>query len=216
MARKLKSPTRTISNRGDLPRFIGQYPCSKGNTSCLPFDSISSLYCGVYLEWRKDVVSIAFEPRVHSFAASGELPEVTCIPDYETTMSTGELALFEAKYSEDSLKDDERERLRNAAAHSRAAGMEYQIVFRKELEKSGFIDTVILLRRYGLLDFSAEVVAEAQHRLENFCEAHLEQWRERAARARIPTSLVYYLLYHQQLPLIYRPLQVMELQPCRA
>lgn len=75
MGRKLRSPTRTISNRGELPRFIGQFPCTKGATFPLTFDSLSALLCGVYLEWRPDVVRVAFEPREYEFEETPDLPE---------------------------------------------------------------------------------------------------------------------------------------------
>ena len=69
MGRKLRSPTRTISNRGELPRFIGQFPCAKGTIFPLTFDSISALLCGVYLEWRPAA-------RVKVVVASFMLPTV--------------------------------------------------------------------------------------------------------------------------------------------
>ena len=62
MARKLHSPTRTISNRGDRPKFIGQFPCTKGEGDYLVYDSLTAfLYCAIYLEWRQNVVRLTFE-----------------------------------------------------------------------------------------------------------------------------------------------------------
>lgn len=216
MARKLRSPTRTISNRGDLPRFIGQFPCIKGVTSPLTFDSLSALLCGIYLEWRRDVVSIAFEPRVHHFPATGTLPELTFVPDYEVILTTGELELYEAKYSAEGLDPAERAKLKLTQAHCEASGIPYQIIFRKKLEEDGFIDTLLILRRFGQLSFPDAMVEETLSRLSHFTSAYLEDWRTRAHKAGVPTRLLYHLLYHQRLSLAYRPLLSVELLPCRA
>lgn len=216
MGRKLRSPTRTISNRGELPRFIGQFPCTKGATFPLTFDSLSALLCGVYLEWRPDVVSVAFEPREYEFEETSDLPELTCVPDYEAILDTGELELYEAKYAENDLRDTERTKLELTAAHCRQQGIPYHVIYRDILEKDGFIGTVMLLRPYGQLKFSAETVVGAEKRLSGFDEAELETWRERAQDAGVPTGLLYHLLYHQRLPLVYQPLIQVELLPCRA
>jgi hypothetical protein len=75
MARKIKSPTRTISNRGQRPKFVGYFPCYKADAGFLPFDSIPALDCGLYLEWRSDVMRIEFEPERYSFEATGRCAE---------------------------------------------------------------------------------------------------------------------------------------------
>ncbi|ODS68314.1 MAG: hypothetical protein ABS38_06880 [Acidovorax sp. SCN 68-22] len=216
MSRRLYSPTRTISNRGDLPRYIGQFPCAKAEASHLVFDSMSALYCGIYLEWRQDVVSMAFEPHMLTFEAEAGLPELTCHPDYEAILDTGEIEFYEAKYSRDGLKDAEREKLALTAAHFEQRGIPYKVIYREDLETDGFIDTIILLRRYGLMQYPGGVVEAAAQRLAQGPEATLEAWRSHAATAGVPTALLYHLLYHQRLPLVYRPLLPMELQPCRA
>ena len=217
MARRLKSPTRTISNRGDHPRFIGQFPCDKGTSLPLPFDSLSALIVGIYLEWRPDIQKLSFEPREHSFPATERLPAVRCIPDYEAEMDCGTVAFFEAKYDEESLRPEEREKLHHTAAHFRVAGYHYQVIFRRELEKSGFIDTVQLLRRYGLQRIPPDMVSNALTRLAKpDTEAlPLEKWRDLALSVGVPVSLLYHLLYHQCLPLVYRPLLISEFSSCR-
>ena len=96
MARRPKSPTRTISNRGEYPRFIGYFPCTKGATDRLLFDSISALQVGIYLEWLPRVRRLDFEPRRHAIA-DGDKP-FKCIPDYEATTQLGEIQVYEAKY----------------------------------------------------------------------------------------------------------------------
>jgi len=65
----------------------------------VPFDSLSALCCAIYLEWRQDVVEFDFEPRKFDFAEQGDRPAVSCIPDFEATLDTGKLAIFEAKYA---------------------------------------------------------------------------------------------------------------------
>lgn len=215
MARKLKSPTRTISNRGELPKFIGQFPYVKTESYYLVFDSLAALLCGIYLEWRQDVVSIEFEPHQRQFDATAELAELTCFPDYEVILDTGEIELDEAKYDEKLLSEEDRTKLKLTAAHCKASGIPYHVVFRKDLEKDGRIQTIQLLRKYGQLPYLPHVVAKAESLLSKFEVAPLETWRERARHAGISTGLLYHLLYHQRLPLTYRSLIQMELLPCR-
>lgn len=215
MGGKLYSPTRTISNRGDLPKFIGQFPCAKAEASHLVFDSLSALYCGIYLEWRQDVVSMAFEPHMLTFAAEAGLPELTCHPDYEVILDSGEIEFYEAKYSRDGLRDAEREKLVLTAAHFEQRGIPYKVIYREDLETDGFIDTIILLRRYGLMQYPEGVVEAVAQRLAQVPDATLEAWRSHAAAAGVQTGLLYHLLYHQRLPLVYRHLLPVELLPCR-
>ena len=215
MVRKLRSPSRTISNRGPSRRFTGEFPCTKSVTIPLVFDSISSLYCAVALEHRKNVVRIEFEPRMHTHAATSVLAALTAITDFEVTLDTSELRPVEAKYSESSLRDKERTHLMLLAEHCEAEGRPLEVVYRDVLERDGFINTVLLLRRYGLLPQAPASVANACRRLEGLETTTLEVWRERAQAARVPTGLLYYLLYHQELPLTYRTLLPMALAPCR-
>lgn len=215
MGRKLYSPTRTISNRGEHPRFIGQFPCAKAEASHLVFDSLGALYCGVYLEWRQDVVSMAFEPHEYRFEATAELAGLTCFPDYEVILDTGEIELNEVKYSREDLRDTDQDKLELAAAHFEQLGIPYNVRYRKDLEVDGFIDAVILLRRFGLLEYSERLVEAAEQRLIQFPEATLEVWRSRADKAGVPTGLLYHLLYHQRLPLTYSRLLPVEFLPCR-
>jgi hypothetical protein len=205
MVRKLRSPSRTISNRGPSRRFTGEFPCTKSVTTPLVFDSITSLYCAVALEHRKNVVRIEFEPRMHTHAATSVLAALTAITDYEVTLDTGELLPVEAKYSEGSLRDKERIHLMLLAEHCESEGRPLEVMYRDVLERDGFINTVLL----------PASVANARRRLEGLEAATLEVWRERAQAARVPTGLLYHLLYHQELPLTYRTLLPMALAPCR-
>lgn len=226
MARTLTSPTRKISNKGEYPKFIGHYTCDKsptgtppfdllGDIGVLPFDSISALKCGIYLEWRKDVAKIMFEPRIHKFDASGELQSLTINPDFEVALVDGELEIVEAKYSEESLKDKDREKLALAYAHFKAQGIPYKVVYRQQLEVNGFIETIILLRRYSKLVFGDSTIEAAIKRLQSIEQTDLKTWRKIANSAGISTALLYHLLYHQRLPLTYTPLQFVELLPCQ-
>lgn len=226
MARTLTSPTRKISNKGEYPKFIGHYTCDKaptgeppfdmlGDVGVLNFDSISSLKCGIYLEWRKDVAKIMFEPRIHEFEATEELQYLKINPDFEIILVDGELEIVEAKYSEKDLTDKLREKLALAYAHFKAKGIPYKVVYREQLEADGFIETIILLRRYSKLVYSTSTIQSAIIRLQSFTKADLRTWRKYAADEGVSTSLLYYLLYHQHLPLTYSPLQFIELRPCQ-
>lgn len=228
MPRKLKSPTRTLSNSGEHPRFMGLLTSPKANTArrkagtaptghgVLPFDSLSALACAIYLEWRQDVVQFDFEARKFDFSEHGEWPAASCIPDYEATLDTGELAIFEAKYSREGLRVDERAKLELLGAHFESRGFGYTVVYRLDLEKNGVLQTLALLRPYAQLDYSPKSVEKALERLTPFESADLTTWRKRASRAGVPVALLYHLLYRQRLPMQYRPLQFMELEQCLA
>lgn len=220
MPRKLKSPTRTISNAGEHPRFIGLLTSPKAGTSPVPagdwgvlqYDSLSAMLCAVYLEWRSDVVSFSFEPRRYRFEANGNLVPLDCIPDFEAVLATGEVRVFEAKYGRDDLREKERDKLALTAAHFERAGIPYEVVYRLELERQGFIDTVFLLRQYGLHRYPDALLDEAERRLAGGDSADLWEWRRRANAASVPTAVLYHLLYRQRLPLEFRELQFEELQ----
>lgn len=219
MPRKLKSPTRTISNAGEHPRFIGQLTSPKAATSSvagsdwgiLTYDSLSALLCALYLEWRPDVVNFSFEPKRYSLPAGDGLAQLDCIPDFEVVLDTGELVVVEAKYSRDQLRDKEREKLALTAAHFERMGIPYSVVYRHELEADGFIDTIFLLRQYGHCIYSHSVLDKAEQRLTRAEPIDLWDWRRMASKANVPTDVLYHLLYRQRLPLKYRPIQFEEL-----
>lgn len=215
MARKLRSPTRTLSNSGEREQFIGEFPCSKSTTSPLVFDSIPALYCAIYLEWRKDVVRMEFEPRWYKFTRTADLPALRAIPDFDVVLDTGEEHPVEAKSSLSKLSAKEQAKLQLLKQHCDAQGRTLEVVYRDVLERSGFIDTVLLLRRFGLLRVTPEAVRAALARIREKSPATLAEWRRRALEGVVPTGLLYYLLYHQELPLVCEPLLSMELTPCR-
>jgi hypothetical protein len=74
----------------------------------------------------------------------------------------------------------------------------------------------MLLRLYGQLGFSPELLLSATDRLAANAPINLEDWRTRAHKAGVSIGLLYHLLYHQKLPLLYQPLLPMELLACRA
>lgn len=51
-----------VSNRGDLPRFVGLLPCSKAPDNVLVYSSLTEMYVGQFLEWSPEVRSITYEP----------------------------------------------------------------------------------------------------------------------------------------------------------
>jgi hypothetical protein len=227
VGRKVRSPSRTISNRGNLPRFIGHFPCAKAPPGldpldrpfCLgvmPFDSLSSLKCGIYLEWRQDVVQLSFEPEVDKYPATETLSELRCVHDYKVLFASDERGVVEAKDSQASVTSEQQAKFDLAAAHLREKGVSHTVVYRSDLEKDGFIDTVLLLRRYGRhLRFKASSIERAKQLLASQKEQDIAAWRAQARKHGISIPLLYHLLYHQQLPLKYAPLQFVELELCQ-
>ncbi len=223
MPRKLKSPVRTISNAGEYPRFIGLLTSPKTRSAgrtigraplasgISPYDSLSSLACAIYLEWRSDVNEFRFEPKLHEFPADTEIQGVSCIPDYEAIMKTGEVAMFEAKYSQEQLRPEEREKIKLAKSHFERRGISYEVVYRLNLEQNGFLDNLYLLRQYGRLHLNEVNLLNAERLLKNHAVADLATWRKRASKAGVSTAMLYHLLYKQRLPLLYRPMQFVEL-----
>jgi hypothetical protein len=130
-------------------------------------------------------------------------------------LETGEVEHFEAKYSVASLSEKELAKLERLQRAMAREGKQIQLVFRETLEQNGYIQTVLLLRRFGQLSFPEQTTVAAMLRLGSFESATLDVWLKRAQRAGVATGLLFHLLYHQQLPLLYERLVATELLPCR-
>jgi len=226
MPRHFKSPSRTISNKGEYPRFVGLLSSPKATNpspwyveegwGVVPFDSLSALICAIHLEWRRNVESFSFEKRAFSFSATDQLPKLRCIPDFEVVLTTAEIGLVEAKYSESELRPQERLKLELASRHAGEQGLFHEVIFRRTLEVNGFADTIFLLRPYGLMEYPEAKLDTAFQRLSSFEVTDLATWRERAIDARVPIAVLYKLLYQQRLPLKYRHLQFIEMDKWHA
>lgn len=216
VSRRMASPTRAITNRGDIPKFIGEIPSEKVQDGQLPFDSIPAMECFTFLEWCLWVKWIEFEPEEFYFPASGMLPTIRCIPDFRATAHTGEFKMIEAKSRRDKMSAKTLERLEFIRQHFAARGIIYEVIYRSDLQANGFIDTIALLRRFGYLKFPQQTINRARQRLATGEAADLETWVARAQAQRIPLSVLHYLLYRQQLPLIYRNLMHPEIRHWRA
>jgi hypothetical protein len=210
-----QSERARTTNTGPLPRFIGLIPTDKGPEGVLVFSSITEMLGAIFLIFCKLVRSIKFEPVEVKFEPTGDLSGVIGWPDYETVLDGGEIEWNNLKYSAASLRPDERERLEVFDAHCRISGRRHRILYRDELERDGFIATISLLWRYGRLSFPEADRAGALGVLGGLPPTHLEGWQARAREALIPVDLLYHLLYHEQLPLVYRPLLPPALRLCR-
>jgi hypothetical protein len=215
MSRHFKTARARISNRGPLPRFIGLLPTDKATDGVLPFSSLSELAVGLFLVWADSVKAIAYEPREVAFEAARDLPAVTGWPDFEATLDGGEIEWVNAKYSEPSMREAERAQLDAFDGHCRAKGHRHRVIFRDQLEKDGFVETISLLRPFGLLTYRNEDVDGVMSILGGLPPTHLEGWEARARDAMLPLDMVYHLLYRQRLPLLYRPLVHRSLRKCR-
>lgn len=209
--KKIKSPTRTISNKGPEPRFVGFFPCHKAISGYLPYDSIPALDCGIYLEWRSDIVRIDFEPEKYHFKKGDGTRDKGSIPDYRAILATGEIEVIEAKSSDSVLRDSDREQLNLVAATCAQRGENFRIVHRDQLHLNGFLDTILLLRPHGWMNPSLTTIELALARFGVRDATTIEEWRRIAVSAGIPISMLYHLLYRQRVPLVYRPLLFTEL-----
>lgn len=212
MSRLIRSPTRTISNRGPIPKFIGYYTLRKAGSDQVQFDSLSSVYVGVYLDWRADVEQVAFEAHRIDFEWEGR--PARAFPDFHVAWTQGELGYAEAKFCPPPAGSAESLRLAHLGAHLRKQGYRYDVFFRTELEKGGFIQTIFLLRRYARLPIPNGVLDRAQALLLTGEPLTLAQHRMRAAALGVSTSVLYQLLYFQRLPLKYAYFQHPEMQLC--
>ncbi len=158
---------------------------------------------------------MAFEPTVHTFEATDHRAAVVGNPDAQVILDTGEIKWFEAKYSRESLREEDREKLALLASHLDAIGQPHEIVFGEDLRRDGFIETVLLLRPFGLHGVPPEHANRAWGALADFGPGILEVWRSRARARGISITLLYHLLYHQRLPLKYETVIPVELLPCR-
>jgi len=213
MVRKLRSPTRTITVKGGQG-FQGELPSPKGTTFPLVFDSVASLMGAVHLEHRPEVAAIAFEAEKSEYVDDTGA-SVWAIHDYHAALNTGELEFVEVKYSLASLSAKELQKLERLRRGMAREGKELHLIFRDTLEENGYIQTVLLLRRFGLLNFSEKSKSVALERLSEFEAATMDGWLKRAQRVSVATGLLYHLLYHQRLPLLYERLVATALLPCR-
>jgi hypothetical protein len=211
MARQIKSPTRTISNRGPMPRYIGYFPCSKTVAPYLPFDSIASLCVGIYLEWSRDTVALQFESAKFQFQTADGVK--TVIPDYEVSRLTGEIRHAEAKY-ERPVDPGKTQELEATAALFASRGIPYEVFFRKDLERDGFFDTIFFLRRYAKLWFYPNSIATATRKMS--CVGALTVWEYKslALERSVPLALLYHILYHGHLPFKPEPFVHEEFREC--
>jgi len=194
---------------------MGHFRSPKAVTDPLVFDSQAALFLLLFLEHLPNVISIAFEPVIHSFEATDDLAAVAGNPDVRAILDTGEIKWYEAKYSRESLRDKDRNKLALLASHLSAGGQSHTSVFGEDLRRDGFIQTVLLLRPFGLYAVKARTADRACASLSGFAAANLEVWRARAHARGISVTILYHLLYHQRLPLIYETVIPVELLPCR-
>jgi len=201
-----------VSNAGDEPRYVGRIPCAKAEKGELWFRSVVELCVGQFLAWSPEVQRIFYERRPLSFESVAGLPALTCWPDYEIVLDSGEIEWIEAKASPESLAAEDKARLELIAAHCARESRRYRVIYRSELEKDGFIETISLLRPYGRLTFGPHVLKSAIARLGGYEATHLDGWSDHARAERVPLDVLFHLLYHQHLPLKYRPLVHTELR----
>lgn len=214
MGRKLKSKTRTISNRGEYPRFIGEFPCTKNEGNKRPFDSLTALLVGIFLEWLKRVVKLSFEPRRWALTINGAT--ITVIPDYEVITTTGAIEIIEAKYDWDSLSAEEKDLLAAIRRWFASQGISYRVITRRILERKGFIQTISKLRRYGQLTYPEPVLNRALKQLDSPTPKTLREYAALARERCVPVGVLYHLAYHQHLRLRYELPRHEELELCRA
>lgn len=214
MARGVKSPVRKISNRGPRPRFTGYCPVAKSEGSTpLVFDSITGLLATVYLDWHRSIARLAFEPTRHRIEIDGET--FNSIPDFSFTDVDGQEGLVEAKYDLDALEPQMLKRLGQCYRWYTSQGYAYIVVDRMTLERSGFIQTIMLLRRYRQLKYSATNLERARACLAKGGPATLSEYRRRAWASGVSLGLLYVLLYREELPLHFEPFVLEELALCR-
>lgn len=214
MKRPYKTNLGRVTNTGELPKFIGLHPSIKIEAGHFPYRSITESLVAIFLEWNKDVRRIWYEELELTFEPIDDLPALLCWPDFRVIIDGGEIEWVNAKYSA-SLRDEERAQLELIDAHCARRSMRHRVVFREDLDRNGFIETISLLRRYGLLRCRQANVSKALTALESQGATYLEPWQRRARAAGVAVDLLYFLLYHQQLPLLYRPLVHTGLQLCR-
>lgn len=216
VSRRLASPTRPTSNRGERPRFIGEIPSPKAPSGKLPFDSMATLVCFIYLEWCLWTKWIEFEPEWFDFPVTGDLPAIRCLPDFRATQESGEFKIIEAKSRRERLSPEKLGKLENIRGQFAVRGVAYEVIYRSDLEANGFIDTIGLLRRFGHMSFPKPAIEYAHRKLSSGDAADLEAWVARARQKGVPVGLLHHLLYHQRLPLIYRKILHPEIRHWRA
>ncbi|MFZ5541730.1 MAG: hypothetical protein ACOY5V_18530 [Pseudomonadota bacterium] len=220
MPRKLKSPTRTISNRSPTGRYTGHWRSLKADEDFV-FDSISSLLGGIVLERRKDVRRLRFEPRVFWETAAGASTKTKtkkAIPDYGLDIVGRDDGsdYVEVKQDLAALSEEQLEKLTAARELVEKTGASYAVLDIRALNASGYVDTTCLLRRYALLHVEPAMQERVVSTLLPFAPATIREYRTMAWKLGLPLSAVYFVLYHELLPLRYARLQAEELRRCQS
>ncbi len=167
----------------------------------------------MYLDWKKLIASISFEPHKHKVEIDGV--SFTSIPDIGATDIDGRFGYVEAKYDISRLTDEELARLDKCSRWYEREGYAYEVLDRKTLESNGLIQTIALLRRYRSLRYPPETLARAKRCLIHERAATLREHQERAKQRGVPLSILYVLLYRQELSLIFEKLVHAKVALCR-
>lgn len=176
------------------------------------FDGLTALKLGVVIERRKSVTSLIFEARKFSDSDS----ELGLIPDYQAATQFGELSYIEAKYDLNELSPRDKQQIRRTREVVEQEGCNYEVLGFVQENADGYVDTTLLLRRYSQLEVSAERRTSAIELLIADGPRTLREYRASAVKAGVPVSLLYYLLYHDDLPLMYERFELEEIRRCRA
>jgi hypothetical protein len=107
-----------------------------------------------YLEWGPDIVEIDFESKTHVLEAADNLAAHTCIPDFPVVFDSGQAGIVEAKASRRRISHKQTAQLALSEAHFERGGFPFEVVYRDELQKDGFIETIFPLRHYARLTFN--------------------------------------------------------------
>ena len=214
MARRPKSPTRTISNRGEYPRFIGYFPCTKGAKVPLLFDSISALKVGIYLEWLPRVLRVWNLSRGNIPLQMATSPS-SASPTMKQRRSLAKSRSTRASIPRTAYPTHQGTRLSSIGRTMARQGYRYQVLYRKILERRGFIQTISKLRHYGQLTFPDPVLRHALAVLASATPRTLGQYVSTALDNGIRVGVLYHLAYHRKLRLRYELPRHMELELCR-
>lgn len=213
VARSLRSPKRKISNRGERPRFIGEYCSQKAVNNPIVYSSVTELYVGLYLEWREDIAQFSYETSTLEFEINDVKTKFH--PDFDVVYTSGEIGHVEAKYSEDSLSQKEATRLHLESEYCKKNGLGFDIYYRRFLEENHFIGHIRFLRRYKQIPENSQLRKSVVESMSPLGAGTLKQWVQRASEHKAPLWVTYQLLYDNRLPLIYEPMYRKEFELCR-
>lgn len=208
--RKHRTPTRTFSNAGPVPRYTGYFPTEKTAQGVFVFDSIACMNVALLLDFLPNVKRLDFEPeKIEINTVIGSKATRKIIPDFRCIDFDGVVAYKEAKST---ISQKELEKIEENKAELAKMGLDYMVIESSALVKNGIPETLLILKKYRNLFFDIKKINRVitiQHENHNYT---LEGWVRFSKEKNLDIKLIYHLLATSRLRLEFVPIKRYEVR----